>query len=80
MRVKYARKLSISTTGGRTDTGLCEPLWSIRLKCELGLTTKLEMMLLVQAQVCGGISAHLGLPHQKRNKKLVMHACIKKVS
>jgi len=34
----------------RKDTGLCEPLWSIRLNCQL--MTKLEMKHILQAQVC----------------------------
>jgi len=37
-------------TKGRKDTGLCEPLWSIRLKCQL--MTKLETKHILQAQVC----------------------------
>jgi len=44
----------------RTDTRLCEPLWLIRLNCQL--MTKLEMMPVLQAQVCGCVSAHPGLP------------------
>jgi len=47
----------------RTDTGLCEPLWSIRLNCQS--MTKLEMMHVLQTQVCGCITAHPGLPHQE---------------
>jgi len=47
----------------RTDMGLCELLWSILLNCQL--TTKLEMMHTLQAQVCGSISAHPGLPDQE---------------
>jgi len=35
--------------GDGTDVGLCEPLWSIRLNCQL--MTKLEMMHILQAQV-----------------------------
>jgi len=31
--------------------------------------TKLEMMHLLQAQVCRCISAHLGLPHQKKKQE-----------
>jgi len=38
----------------RTDSGLCEPLRSIHLNCQL--LTKLEMMNILQAQVCGCIS------------------------
>jgi len=73
MRLKYARKFSFFTMrllaymcsywGDRTDTGLCEQLWSILLNCQL--MTKLEMMQTSQAQVCGSISAHPGLLHQK---------------
>ena len=51
----------------RTDTGLCEPLWSIRLNCQL--MTKLEMMRILQAHVCGCISAHPGLPDQKTKRE-----------
>jgi len=39
--MKYARKFSffmwllyVQLLGDRTDTGLCEPLWSIRLNCQ----------------------------------------------
>jgi len=39
--------------GHGTDTGLCELFWSIRLNCQL--MTKLEMMHILQAQVCGCI-------------------------
>jgi len=60
-----------TTTGGRVDTGLCEPLWSIRLNCQL--MTKPEMMYILQAQAGGCISAQPRLPHQKRNRNLVMH-------
>jgi len=73
MRIKYARKFSFfimwllaymyNYWGDRTDKGLWEPLWSILLNCQL--MTKLEMMHILQAQVCGSISAHPGLPHQK---------------
>ena len=49
--------------GYRTGTSLCEPLWSIRLHSQL--MTKLEMMHMLQAQACGCISAHPGLPHQR---------------
>ena len=34
---------------GITDMGLCEPLWSVRLNCQL---TKLELMHILHAQVC----------------------------
>jgi len=37
--------------GNRTDTGLCEPLWSIRLNFQL--MAELEMIYILQAQVCG---------------------------
>ena len=43
-----------ATTGGRTDTGFCVPLWSIRLNCQL--MTKLETNHILQAQVCNDIS------------------------
>jgi len=46
---------------------LCEPLWSIRLNCRL--MAKLEMMHILQAQVCGCISAYPGLPHQKTKRE-----------
>ena len=39
---------------GRKDTGLCESLWSIRLKCHL--MTILETKHILQAQVCDCIS------------------------
>jgi len=39
----------------------------ILLNCQL--VTKLEMMHILQAQVCGCISAHPGLPHQKTNRE-----------
>jgi len=54
--MKYARKFSffimwlLCVQRERTDTGLCEPLWSIRLNCQL--MTKLEKKLILQAQVC----------------------------
>jgi len=37
-------------TKGRKDTCLCEPSWSIRLKCQL--VTKFETKHILQAQVC----------------------------
>jgi len=43
MWLLYARTI----TKGRKDTGLCEPLWSIRLKCQL--MTKLETKHILQA-------------------------------
>jgi len=49
MWLLYAKLL-----GGRTDTGLCVPLWSIRLNCQL--MTKLETKNALQAQVCDGVS------------------------
>jgi len=54
--MKYASKLSFcyyvnteytTNWGYRTDTGLREPLWSIRLNCQL--MTRLEMMVILQA-------------------------------
>jgi len=39
----------------------------VRLNCQL--MTKLEMMLSLQAHVCGCISAHPGLPHQKTKQE-----------
>jgi len=84
MRIKHGRKFSFfivrllaymyNYRGDRTDTGLCEPLWSILLNCQL--MTKVEMMHTLQAQVCGSSSAHPGLPHQKT--KLEIMRCIKK--
>ena len=65
--------------GDRTHTGLCEPLWSICLNCQLML--KLEMTQIFQARVCGCINilTHIhGCLIKKRNGKLVVHACIKK--
>ena len=76
MRMKYARKLSVcyyvniehaTNWGYKTDTGLCGPLWSIRLNCQL--MTRLEMMDTLQAQVCGFISAHRRLPDKKMNRE-----------
>jgi len=64
--------VQILSTGGRTDTGLCEPVWSIHLNCQL--MTKLKMMHILQAKVFGCISAHPGLPHQKTKREtIVMH-------
>ena len=51
----------------RTDTDLCEPLWSICLNCQLLKT--LEMMHILQAQVCGCISTHPGLSYQKTERE-----------
>jgi len=42
---------------------------SIHLNCQLGLITKLEMMHTLQAQVCGCVSAHPGLKHQKMKQE-----------
>jgi len=50
-----------------TDTGLCEPLWSIRLNCQL--MTKFEMMHILLAQVYGCISAHTTLWHQETKQE-----------
>ena len=50
--------------GKRTDIGLCEPLGSIRLNCQL--MTKLAMKHILQAQVRNCIGT-------KTNRKLVMH-------
>jgi len=63
--------LYVQLVGGRTDTGFCEALWSIRLNCHI--MTRLKMMHILQAQMCSCISTRAGLPHQKRNGKLVMH-------
>jgi len=57
--------------GDRTDTGLCELLCLIPLNCQL--MTKFEMMHILQAQVCGCISAHPGLPHKKMKRELMIH-------
>jgi len=55
----------------RKYTRLCEPLWSIRLNCQL--MTKFEMMRILQAQVYDCITAHTkGCHIKKRNEKLVM--------
>jgi len=56
-----------SCWGNRTNTGLCETSWSIRLNCQL--ITNYEMMHMMQAQVCGCISAHPGLTHQKTKRE-----------
>jgi len=53
--------------GDRKDTGLCEPLWSIRLNCQS--MTKLEMMHTMQTQVWCCISAHPRLPPQKTKRE-----------
>ena len=45
--------LYVQLVVGRTDTGLCVPLWSIRLNCQF--MTKLETKHILQAQVCDGI-------------------------
>jgi len=37
--------------GDGTDVGLCEPLWSIRLNCQLMTKLEIEMMHILQAQV-----------------------------
>jgi len=73
--MKYARKISLfmmwlfaymcNYSGHRTDTSLCEPLWSIRLNCQL--MTKLEMKHILQAPGC--TSAHPVLPHQKKKRE-----------
>ena len=57
----------ICTTTRGTDTGLCEPLWSIPLNCLLMM--KFEMMHILQAQVCDCISVYSGLPHQKMKQE-----------
>ena len=53
----------------RTDTGLCESLWSVRPNSQL--MTKLEMVHMphMQALVLGCISAHPVLPHQKAQRE-----------
>jgi len=59
--------------GNRRDTGLFEPLWSICLNGQLMM--KLEIMHILQAQVCLRISAYhytQGCHIKKRNAKLVM--------
>jgi len=61
----------VQLLGDSTDSGLCEPLWSNRLNCQL--MTMLEMMHILQAQVCGCISAHTRLPHQKIKWEPVTH-------
>jgi len=43
--------------------GLCEPLWSVRLNCQL------MTMHILQAQVCGCDSAHPRLPHLERRRE-----------
>ena len=53
--------------GDRTDTGLCEALWSLRLNGQLMM--KLEMIHRLQAQLFDCITAHPGLPHQKRKRE-----------
>ena len=79
MRIKYARKLlffimwllHVQLLGYSTDSGICESLWSNRLDCQL--MTMLKTMYILQAQVCGCISAHPRLPHQKIKRETVMH-------
>jgi len=63
--------------GDRADTGLCELLWSIRRNCQL--MAKFEMMHILHAQRCGCISVHPGLPHKKRNEKLVVHQNVSQI-
>jgi len=55
--------------GDRTNTGLCEPLWSIRQNCQL--MAKLEMMHILQAQA--ELAGTQGCHNIKWNGKLVMH-------
>jgi len=55
--------------GDSIDTDLCEPLLSIFLYCQE--MTKLEVMRILQAQVCHCISAHTGLPHQKKKREII---------
>ena len=62
--------VSLGGAISKTDTGLCEPLWSIRLICQW--MTKLEMIHILQAQVCSGISAHPGLSHQTTKRKTIV--------
>jgi len=40
---------------------------------ELPSSKKLEMMHILQAQVCGYINVQSGSPHQKTKRELVMH-------
>jgi len=81
MRTRYTRKLSFfiiwllymcSYWGYRKDAGLCEPLWSILLNCQLMMNR--EMMHILQAQVCGCTAfTYQGCHLNKRNRKLVIH-------
>jgi len=63
MRIKYAKNLRFLCDcyvynywepEQIRHIGLCVPLWSIRLNCQL--MTKLETKHILQAQVCDGIS------------------------
>ena len=64
MHIKYAKKFSfvvmcllyVQPLGSSTSTGVCEPLWSIHLNCQL--TMKLKMMHVLQAQVCSCINTN----------------------
>ena len=77
MRIQCAIKLSfyyvnnictVQLTRVQTDMGfVCELLWLIRLKCQS--MTKFGMMLILQAHVCGCISAHPGFPDQKMKRE-----------
>jgi len=75
MRIVYARKrsffyymtVSLYEQLLRRQNRYGEPLWSMRPNCQL--MTKLEIMQILQAQVCGWISAHPGLTHQKKKRE-----------
>jgi len=45
--------LYVQLLGDRTDTGLCVPLWSVRLNCQL--MTKVETTRMLQVHLCDGI-------------------------
>ena len=64
--------------GYRTDTGLCEPSWSIRLNCQS--QANLEMMHVLQAQVCGCISAYSGWPDQKTKRETISKSQLNQAS
>jgi len=75
MLMKYEKKLPFfyvavkcATTGGTEQIPAIE--WTVMINPpELSKIIKLKMMHILQAQVCGCISAHPGLPHQKMKRE-----------
>jgi len=63
--------LYVQLLGGRTDTGVCKPLWSIRLQCQKLRNSK---WCTYCKHSCAAVLAHTqGCHIKKRNGKLVMH-------